>query len=69
MHLRGCKLRFHLRGWTPRIQNNGPSNTSYRHTHLPTRIEDNQHLIKELSPHYHMAWCDAALGNRACLKT
>jgi hypothetical protein len=69
MHLRGCKPRFHLRGWTPKIQNNGPSNTSYQHTHLPTRIGDNKHLIGELSHHHHMAWFDAELGNITCLKT
>jgi hypothetical protein len=47
MHLRGCKLRFHLRGWTPIIRIKCPSTTSYRHTQLRTLIGDNQHPTGE----------------------
>jgi hypothetical protein len=69
MHLRGCTLRFHPRGWTPRFRIKCPPNISYRHTQLLTRIGDNQQPIGELSHHYHMLWCDAALYNTTCLKT
>jgi hypothetical protein len=69
IHLRGCKLRFHLRGWTPRIQSKFPSNTSYHHAQLQIRIEGNQHRAGESSHHNHMVWCDVAQGNRPCLRT
>jgi hypothetical protein len=44
MHLRGCKPRFHLRGFRIKTHNKHPSNTLYHHTQYKTRIKVSRHL-------------------------